>query len=43
MILPAKPDLVVGLPLDRNEIKNTLYCTRRIGLAIRALESVQIP
>ena len=38
MILPAKPDLVVGLPLDRNEIKNTLYCTRRIGLVIRALE-----
>ena len=43
MILPAKPDLVVGLPLDQNEIKNTLYCTRRIGLAIRALESGPIP
>lgn len=39
MILPAKPDLVVGLPLDKNEIKNTLYCTRCIGQAIRSMES----
>jgi len=39
MILPVKPDLVIGLPLDKNEIKNTLYCTRQIGLCIRAIES----
>ena len=39
MILPGKPDQVIGLPLDKNEIKNTLYCTRRIGNAIKALET----
>jgi S-adenosylmethionine hydrolase len=39
MILPAKPDMLIGLPLDKNEIKNTLYCTRQIGLAIRAIET----
>jgi S-adenosylmethionine hydrolase len=38
MILPEKPDSVIGLPLDKNEIKNTLYCTRKIGLAIQAIE-----
>jgi S-adenosyl-L-methionine hydrolase (adenosine-forming) len=37
MILPVKPDILIGLPLDKNEIKNTLYCTKQIGLAIRAL------
>src|SRR5437762_553029 len=39
MILPVKPDLVIGLLLDKNEIKNTLYCTRQIGQAISALEA----
>jgi S-adenosyl-L-methionine hydrolase (adenosine-forming) len=39
MILPVRPDHMIGLPLDKNEIKNTLYCTRRIGQAILALES----
>jgi S-adenosyl-L-methionine hydrolase (adenosine-forming) len=43
MILPQKPDMVIGIPLDKNEIKNTLYCTRRIGLAIRAIESGALP
>jgi S-adenosyl-L-methionine hydrolase (adenosine-forming) len=38
MILPEKPHAVIGLPLDKNEIKNTLYCTRKIGLAIQAIE-----
>jgi S-adenosyl-L-methionine hydrolase (adenosine-forming) len=38
MILPHKTEQIVGLPLDRNEIKNTLYCTRQIGLTIRSLE-----
>jgi S-adenosyl-L-methionine hydrolase (adenosine-forming) len=38
MILPEKPDGIVGLPLDKNAIKNTLYCTRQIGQAILALE-----
>lgn len=43
MILPAKPDLIVGIPLDKNEIKNTLYCSRRIGQVIHALESGESP
>jgi len=37
MILPVKQEILIGLPLDKNEIKNTLYCTKQIGLAIRAL------
>jgi S-adenosyl-L-methionine hydrolase (adenosine-forming) len=43
MILPSGPDMVVGLALDKNEIKNTLYCTRRIGQAILALEAGASP
>jgi S-adenosylmethionine hydrolase len=43
MILPVKPEKMIGLPLDKNEIKNTLYCTRQIGLAIRTLESGALP
>jgi S-adenosylmethionine hydrolase len=39
MILPVKPDRLVGLLLDKNEIKNTLYCVRQIGIAISALEA----
>jgi S-adenosylmethionine hydrolase len=43
MILPHKPEKMIGLPLDKNEIKNTLYCTRQIGLAIRAIEAGALP
>ena len=43
MILPGKPEKLIGLPLDKNEIKNTLYCTRQIGLAIRAIEAGALP
>jgi S-adenosylmethionine hydrolase len=39
MILPVKPEIILGLPLDKNEIKNTLYCVRRIGQVIRAIEN----
>jgi hypothetical protein len=39
MILPEKPKFVTGIPLDKNEIKNTIYCTRQIGLAIRSIET----
>ncbi len=39
MILPVKPEIIIGLPLDKNEIKNTLYCVRRIGQVIRAIEN----
>jgi S-adenosyl-L-methionine hydrolase (adenosine-forming) len=38
MILPEKPEILIGLALDKNEIKNTLYCTRQIGLAIQSIE-----
>jgi S-adenosylmethionine hydrolase len=37
MILEGKPEMVIGLPLDKNSIKNTLYCTRVIGMAINDL------
>jgi len=37
MILEGKPEMVIGLPLDKNSIKNTLYCTRIIGTAINDL------
>ncbi len=43
MILPAKPEKLIGLPLDKNEIKNTLYCIRQIGQAIRAIETGVLP
>jgi hypothetical protein len=43
MILSSKPEKLIGLPLDKNEIKNTLYCTRQIGQAIRALEAGASP
>ncbi len=43
MILPAKPDKLIGLPLDKNEIKNTLYCIRQIGRTIRNIESGALP
>src|SRR3712207_8707122 len=28
MILEDKPDIVIGIPLDKVAIKNTLYCVR---------------
>src|SRR6185437_1263332 len=34
MILEGRPEMVIGLPLDRTEIKNTLYCIRVMGKAI---------
>jgi S-adenosyl-L-methionine hydrolase (adenosine-forming) len=43
MIIRSKSTQLIGLPLDKNEIKNTLYCTRQIGLAIRAIESGALP
>jgi S-adenosyl-L-methionine hydrolase (adenosine-forming) len=43
MILTVKPDKLIGIPLDKNEIKNTLYCTRQIGVAIRALDGGALP
>ena len=43
MILPDKPEKIIGLPLDKNEIKNTIYCTRQIGQAIQAIEAGALP
>ena len=34
MILEGRPEMVIGLPLDRTQIKNTLYCIRVMGQAI---------
>src|SRR5438105_13096122 len=34
MILEEKPELVIGLPLNKNNIKNTLYCVQVFGKAI---------
>lgn len=44
MILEEKPEMVIGIPLDRTAIKNTLYCTDIMGKAINQLvngESIQ--
>ncbi|MBC8035315.1 MAG: SAM-dependent chlorinase/fluorinase [Chitinophagaceae bacterium] len=34
MILEGKPQMVIGLEMDKTSIKNTLYCTRVFGAAI---------
>jgi S-adenosylmethionine hydrolase len=39
MILEEKAEMVIGLPLDKTAIKNTLYCTRVFGLAIESILS----
>ena len=37
MILEEKPELVIGLPLDKTVIRNTLYCTEVLANAINQL------
>ena len=37
MILESRPEMVIGLPLERTAIKNTLYCIRIMGQAIREI------
>ncbi|HLK30631.1 MAG TPA: SAM-dependent chlorinase/fluorinase [Puia sp.] len=37
MIIEGKPELVIGLPLDKTAIKNTIYCTSVIGNTINDL------
>ena len=37
MILEEKPELVIGLPLEKNTSKNTLYCAQVFGKAIDAI------
>jgi len=37
MIMEEKPEMVIGIPLDKDAIKNTLYCTRVMGNVIHQL------
>ncbi|HLY72053.1 MAG TPA: SAM-dependent chlorinase/fluorinase [Puia sp.] len=37
MIIDGKPEAIIGLPLDKTAIKNTLYCTRVMGNAINEI------
>jgi len=37
MILEEKPELVIGIPLDKTAIKNTLYCTEMMGKVVNLL------
>ncbi|MFT3822933.1 MAG: SAM-dependent chlorinase/fluorinase [Chitinophagaceae bacterium] len=39
MILEDKPEMVIGLPLEKTAIKNTLYCTRVMGEAVQQLQA----
>jgi S-adenosylmethionine hydrolase len=37
MILEDKPELIIGIPLDKMAIKNTTYCTSVMGKAVNQL------
>lgn len=37
MILEEKPELVIGIPLDKNALRNTLYCTEMMGIVVNKL------
>ena len=37
MIIEEKPELVIGLPLNKTSIKNTLYCASVFGKAIQEI------
>jgi S-adenosyl-L-methionine hydrolase (adenosine-forming) len=49
MIVDGTPELIIGLPLDKTVIKNTLHCARIMGEAInemlngKDLQSIGIP
>jgi S-adenosyl-L-methionine hydrolase (adenosine-forming) len=49
MILEGKPEMIIGLPLDKLAIKNTLYCVQIIGNAIndlikgKSLQDIGVP
>ena len=34
MILPEKPEMVIGIPLDKDVVKHTMYCVEVMGKAI---------
>ena len=37
MILEGRPEMVIGLPLEKSAVKNTLYCVRVMAAAIQEL------
>ena len=37
MILEEKPEIVIGIPLDKLAVKNTLYCTGVLGKVVNQL------
>ena len=39
MIVEGKPEIVIGLKMDKTAIKNTLYCTRLMADAIGQIQS----
>ncbi|MER3497965.1 MAG: hypothetical protein C4308_04685 [Chitinophagaceae bacterium] len=41
MILEEKPELVIGLPLEKTVIKNTVYCTQVMAEAINQIANGQ--
>ena len=44
MVLESKPEMVIGIPLDRKAIRNTIYCTNVMGKVVNQLvdgESIQ--
>jgi S-adenosylmethionine hydrolase len=44
MILEERPELVIGIPLDKMAVKNTIYCTTILGKIVNQLvngESIQ--
>ena len=49
MILEGKPEMLIGIPLDKMAIKNTLYCTEVMGKTVNQLvagapiQSIGIP
>jgi S-adenosylmethionine hydrolase len=43
MIIPPRPEKVIGIPLDPQANKNTLYCSRVMGKAILELERGRLP
>lgn len=49
MIIEGKPEMIIGLPMDKNSLKNIMYCTGLMGRAVKAhaeglsLQQIGIP
>ena len=37
MILEEKPEMVIGIPLDKTAVKNTIYCIEVMGKVVNQL------